>query len=650
MSTLADLMVEIGVDAKGVDKGTKNVEGKFKKSWGKITAGAAIGGAAIGAAALAGLASALDAEAATDKLAAQLGATGKEAENLGRTAGNLYAKGLGQSMDEVATAVSAVTSSFEEFGKDGIEGTTTKVMNLAKTFELDVSRAAQVAGQAIKSGLVKDADTGLDLITKSMQLVPAAVRGDLLDAVDEYGPFMTSIGVTGQRAFGLLVKSAEKGMFGIDKTGDALKEFTIRATDMSAASKVGYDALGMSQEKMSAELLKGGDAGAEAFDTIIAGLVGIKDPLKQSQAALALFGTPLEDLSVAEIPKFLDGLKGSQKALGDVGGAADQMGATLNDNAKTKLEGFKRAAQAALIEQLAKAIPYIEKTFGWLQKNSSWVTPLAVGLGILATAIGIMVVAQMAWNAALALSPVTWIVLGIVALIAVIVLVATKTKFFQTVWGAVWGFLKMVGGWIKTIFVGYFTFMWRILMVIVKAIWAAVKMYFGFWFGLFQKVKGWVVSAVTFMWNKWKAYVGFLMSIPGKVSARLSRMWDGMKNAFRSAINWIIGKWNSISFSIPSFSILGKNFGGGTIGVPKIPQLADGGLAKATPGGTLVNVGEGREDEAIVPLSRMPDVSGGGDRRTVVEIVPGGELEFRRWIKKSIRVKGAIAGTAGAAG
>lgn len=644
MSTLADLVLEIGVDPKGVDKGTKGIEGKFQKSWGKISAGAAIGGAAIGAAVLSGLMGAMDAEAATDKLAAQLGATGKEAENLGKTAGNLYAKGLGQSMDEVTAALGAVTSSFEEFGKDGIEGTTTKVMNLAKTFELDVSRAAQVAGQAIKSGLVKDADTGIDLITRSMQLVPAAVREDLLDAVDEYGPFMTSIGVTGQRAFGLLVKSAEKGMFGIDKTGDALKEFTIRATDMSAASKVGYDALGLSQEKMSAELLKGGDAGAEAFDTIIAGLVAIKDPVKQSQAALALFGTPLEDLSVSEIPKFLKGLTGSQKALGDVGGAADEMGATLNDNAKTKLEGFKRAAQAALIEQLAKAIPYIEKTFGWLQKNSSWVTPLAIGLGILATAIGIMVVAQMAWNAALALSPVTWIVLGIVALIAVIVLVATKTKFFQTVWGAVWGFLKMVGGWIKTVFVGYFTFMWKILLVVVKAIWAAVKMYFGFWFGLFQKVKGWVVSAVTFMWNKWKAYVGFLMSIPGKVSARLSRMWDGMKNGFRSAINWVIGKWNSLSFSIPSFSILGKSFGGGTIGVPRIPQLADGGVAKATPGGTLVNVGEGREDEAIVPLSRMPDVAGDRERVTVVEIVPGGEREFRRWIKKSIRVNGAIAG------
>jgi hypothetical protein len=642
MSTLADLLIQVGIDPKGVDKGAKGIEGRMEKTWGGIKAGAFVAGAAIGAGLMTAMAGALDAEAATDKLSASLGAEGKEAENLGKRAGALYAKGLGASMDDVTTALGAVTSSFESTGKAGIEKTTERAMNLAKVFDVDVTRAAQVAGQAVKTGLAKDAAQALDLLTTSLQLVPAAVRGDLVDALDEYGPFMANVGITGERAFGLLVKASEKGMYGIDKTGDALKEFGIRATDMSAASKVGYEALGMSQEKMSRELLKGGDAGAEAFDQIIDGLIKIKDPVKQSQAALALFGTPLEDLNVNDIPKFLGGLNNAKGALGEVAGSADKMGVALNDNAKTKLEGFKRAAQAALVEQLAKAIPYIEKTFGWLQKNSSWVTPLAIGLGILATAIGIMVVAQMAWNAALALSPVTWIVLGIALIIAGIVLLATKTKFFQTIWGAVWGFLKMVGGWIKTVFVGYFTFMYKIFMFVVKAIWTAVKTYFGFWFGLFNKVKGWAITAVMFIWNKWKAFIGFLMGIPGKVSAKLSGMWDGLKNGFRSAINWVIRKWNSISFSVPSFSFLGKNFGGGTVGVPKIPQLADGGVVKARQGGTLVNVGEGGQDEAVVPLGRGSAGLSREEQSAPVLVIEGAETEFRRWLMKSIRVRGTV--------
>lgn len=646
MSTLADLLIEIGIDPKGVDKGAKDVEGRLKKTWGRVQAGAAVGGALVGAALMTALSGALDSEVATDKLAAQLGAEGKEAENLGKLAGSLYTKGFGASMDDVTTAIGAVKTSFDALGKDGVEKVTAKVMNLAKAFEIDVSRASQVAGQAVKSGLAKDATQALDLITYSMQQVPAAVREDLLDAVDEYGPFLASIGVKGEQAFGLLVKGAEKGMYGIDKTGDALKEFTIRATDMSKASKAGYDALGMSQEDMSRKLLKGGEDGAKAFDQIINGLVGIKDPVKQSQAALALFGTPLEDLSVTEIPKFLKGLTAASTGMDDAAGSADKLGVTLNDNAKTKLEGFKRAAQGALVEQLAKAIPAIEATFGFLQRNSSWVTPLAIGLGVLAAAIGVMVAVQWAWNAALALSPVTWIVLGIIALIAVIVYLATKTQFFQTIWSAVWGFMKRVGAWFAGPFAGFFVAVGNKIAGMAKWVWNAMQTYFGFWWGLLGKLKGWVGSAISWLWNKWVSYVNFLMSIPGKVSNKFRGMWDGMMNGFRHAINYVIGKWNGLRFTIPSFSVLGMNFGGGSIGVPRIPQLADGGVVKARNGGTLVNVGEGGDDEAVVPLNRASEHLGGRDDRPIVLEVLGAETEFRRWLKKSIRVKGPIVGVA----
>jgi hypothetical protein len=645
VSTLADLLIKVGIDPKGVDKGAKGIEGRMEKTWGGLKAGALAGGAAAGAALIQGLSSALDAEVATDKLAAQLGAEGKEAENLGVTAGNLYAKGFGQSMDEVATAVGAVTTSFEDFGSSNVEDLTAKSLNLAKTFELDVTRAAQVAGQAVKSGLAKDGTEALDLLTTSMQLVPAAVREDLVDAIDEYGPFMAGIGITGEKAFGLLVKASEKGMYGIDKTGDALKEFGIRATDMSAASKVGYDALGLSQEEMSRKLLQGGEAGSKAFDQIVGGLLKIKDPVKQSQAALALFGTPLEDLSVHEIPKFLGGLTDAQGGLGDVAGAADKMGKTLNDNAATKLEGFKRVAQAALVEQLAKAIPYIEATFGWLAKNSSWVTPLAVGLGLLAAAIGVMVAVQWAWNAALAVSPVTWIVLAVVALIGVIVYLATKTQFFQTIWAAVWGFMKGVGAWFAGPFAGFFVMLWGKIVGFAKGVWHAISLYFGFWYGLLAKVKGWAGAAVDWIRNKFNAFVAFVGGLPGKVRAKLSSMWDGLKAGFRVAINYVIGKWNSLQFTIPSFSILGKSFGGGTIGTPNIPQLADGGIVKARAGGTLVNVGEGGQDEAVVPLGRGAQGVGRQDPPQVTLVIEGAETEFRRWLNKSIRVKGPVGGT-----
>jgi hypothetical protein len=59
---------------------------------------------------------------------------------------------------------------------------------------------------------------------------------------------------------------------------------------------------------------------------------------------------------------------------------------------------------------------------------------------------------------------------------------------------------------------------------------------------------------------------------------------------------------------------------------PKIPALADGGIVKASPGGTLALIGEGGRDEAVIPLDRMGSMGGnnvtihvnGGDPQSVV--------------------------------
>lgn len=71
--------------------------------------------------------------------------------------------------------------------------------------------------------------------------------------------------------------------------------------------------------------------------------------------------------------------------------------------------------------------------------------------------------------------------------------------------------------------------------------------------------------------------IGFIGTIPGRISAASTGMWDGIKEAFRSAINWIINAWNGLEFSVPGAKVFGKEIGGFTIGTPDIPQLAAGG-------------------------------------------------------------------------
>lgn len=268
------------------------------------------------------------------------GVAGADLERL-----NGVAKRVGSSIpasfDTIADAVVAVQSSlggFSDMTEAEFDQATTNALNFSKRFEVDTARVTQVVGQMMKTGLVGDANEAFDLLVSAAQKVPQAVREDVLDAVDEYGPFFTQLGIKGADAMGMLVAASEKGMYGIDKTGDALKEFTIRATDMSKATSTAYDALGLDTVAMTESLLAGGETGAAAFQKIVKSLHDMEDPVAQSQAALALFGTPLEDLGTKDIPKFIASLAGGESALGDFGGAAARMGDELNNSMGARLE------------------------------------------------------------------------------------------------------------------------------------------------------------------------------------------------------------------------------------------------------------------------------------------------------------------------
>lgn len=353
---------------QGVEQGVAGAEGKVKSTMSSIgkagglalAAGVGVAAAGVGAA----ISEVFAREAGSDKLAAQLGLDPARSEELGRVSARLYAGAWGESMEQVNTAVGSVVSSIDGLDRASggtIEGLTAKALDFATAFETDVSRAAQVAGQVMRTGLAPDADAAFDLLVAGSQRVPTALREDLLDATDEYGQFFAQLGFSGEQAFGVLVEGSQKGMYGLDKAGDAIKEFTIRATDMSTASTEAYSAIGLDAETMADKILAGGDAARQGFSQIIDGLLSIESPSARANAAIALFGTPLEDLSVKEIPSFLRSLQGTKGALQDVAGASERMGDTLNDNAQTKITSFKRTLQGNVVDFIGnRVIPALE--------------------------------------------------------------------------------------------------------------------------------------------------------------------------------------------------------------------------------------------------------------------------------------------------
>jgi phage-related protein len=98
----------------------------------------------------------------------------------------------------------------------------------------------------------------------------------------------------------------------------------------------------------------------------------------------------------------------------------------------------------------------------------------------------------------------------------------------------------------------------------------------------------------------------FIGGVDDQIASLAHGMWDGIWNAFKAVINLIIRGWNALKFEIPPFDFGPAHFGGFTLGMPTIPQLATGGII-ARP--TFALVGEAGP-EAVIPLDRLGATAG----------------------------------------
>lgn len=585
---------------------------KTSAAFDKVKAGAAAAGVAVGAVLMQGVSAAIEKGKLDGKLAAQLGATPAQAAEIGKISGQVYAAGFGEDMPGVSAAIKAAAQNglvaMDKLGAQASQATIKHLLTVGQVLEEDSERVSSAVSQMLRTGMAKSAEEAMDL------LVTATQKGvnksqDLLDTVNEYSTQFRKLGLDGTTSMGLLSQAIQAGARDSDTAADALKEFSIRAIDGSKAASDGYKMLGLDAKAMMAQVAAGGPGAEKALGVVLDRLRGIKDPVKQSAAAVGLFGTKAEDLGQALYAMNVDT---AASQMGKMKGATSQAAATAAAGVAS-WSTLGRQFQMGLVDTLNKALPAVNAVFGFMQRNSSWVQPLAIGLGVLAVALGIVTAVTWAWNAALAVNPVTWIVLGIVALIAVIVLVATKTRFFQTVWNAVWGFLKAAGIWVKNVFVGYYTWVWNKIVSGAKWVWNMVSAYFGFWFGLLGKIKGWIGSAVGWIVGKWNGLIGFFKAAPGKIRSALSGMFDGLWTGFKGAINRIISGWNNLSFGIPGFSFAGISIPGISVGTPNIPYLAKGAGMVTQTGLAVIHRGEGVTPAArVTPYRSTSGGNGGG--------------------------------------
>lgn len=462
---------------KAAAKTEKSISG-MEKAMGGINKSAKWAGAAAGGALLLGLDSALAADKAQRGMSAAMGLDPAETEAAGKMAGDLYKNAYGESMEQVTDTIKGVGSTLADMSSNGgadVERLTKKALDLAAAFP-EVGDGVATAGILMTTGLAGSADEAYDLMVGTLQKMPAAMQAELMPVMDEYATHFAALGISGETAFGIMGQAAENGAIGMDKAGDALKELTIRATDGSPGTVAAYEAMGLSSEDMAGKMVAGGDDAAEAFGTIVAGLQGIEDPVEQSTAALALFGTPLEDLGVSKIPEFLGAIDPMGDAFDSTAGAAERMGETLSGGPAVGLETLKRTALDAFTQIGASALPVLEPIIGVLTQYAPVIGPIVVILGIFAAIVWVVNGALTAWsviqgivNAVMAANPIMIVVLAIVALVAIIILAYNNIGWFKdavnlageiagAVFTAIGDFISTVVDWVKDVILESETF------------------------------------------------------------------------------------------------------------------------------------------------------------------------------------------------
>lgn len=411
--------------------------------------------------------------------------------------------------------------------------------------------------------------------------------------------------------------------------------------------------------------------------------VGINDlfgSVEAGQAALALTGGGTEKFSLA-----LD-------EMGKSGGATEEAFQQMNRGIGPVFDQLRASASVAMLELGKRVLSVTEAIGGFVDKNQGWLLPAAAAVativgGALATAfirwgiqssiaagkavaaflttqasaigatvktvaqIGLQIgkwallgaqalihAAKVAAAWMIAMGPIALVIAAVAGLVAAIVI---HWDTIKAAIGAAWDWVKEKSA--------------AVWDAITGAVMGAVNSVVGFLSGAWETIKAAAGGAWDWVTERVNSFIGFFTDLPGRITNLAAGMFDGLKNAFRSAINFIIRGWNSLQFKIPGFSIGPVSFGGFTLGVPDIPFLAHGGRILSA--GAAI-VGEAGPELLSLPRgATVAPLGGGGAGGVNVYINVEGSLlrtdELARQLADPIRsalIRSGIRASSGARG
>jgi len=258
-----------------------------------------------------------------------------------------------------------------------------------------------------------------------------------------------------------------------------------------------------------------------------------------------------------------------------------------------------------IVKSVYEAILPIITSFGeWIKNNQELFKNIILVVGgitafmavayplikVVQTAIAVIRALQVItalFNATLLANPITWVIAGIVALIAIIWLLIANWDTVVQAWKTsiefVMGLFTKIGDWITSVF---------------------------------NKAFSWITSKIENVKTAFKSLGEFISTI-------FSSIGEGIKGAFKATINFVIDKINWLIRQANKItSALSVVPGVNIPSIPDIPRLAKGGIVNRP---TLAMIGEAGA-EAVVPLNKRNNPLGSGLTIIVNGDVSGNEL------------------------
>lgn len=565
---------------------------------------------------------------------------------------------------DIGSALGEVNTRFGFTGSE-LETCTEQFLKFSEITGTDATSAVQLVARAMGDAGINSSEYANVLDSLAVAAQASGIGIDkLTENITKYGAPMRALGYDTKESIAIFSSWEKAGVnteIAFSGMKKAISNWSSQGKDSREEFKKTLDEIAKCPDIASATTksieIFGAKAGPDLADAIQGGRFEFEEMLNVLSGADGAVEGTFDGLIDGGYEAELT-MQNAKLALSEIGGViletVSPMLNTLTDKIKGLTQWFNGLSDGTKrnIVILGGTIAAIGPVLLILGALFSSISKIVNGIKAVKTAFGAMKTVSAAVKAFALANPVTLIVAGIVALIAIIVTLYLKCEWFRNGVNAVFSFIKNVfvdlNGFLTNIFAVDWTQSFGAFGEILNAFSANAKNVIDSIKRIFGGIIDFVAGIFTGDWGR--AWEG-VKNIFGGIMDGLGAVIKAPLNAVIGLINMAITQLNKISFTAPDWVpfVGGKHFG---VNLPKINYLYNGGIVTKP---TFINsntiagdafMGRGNQAEAVIPLGEMyrnlrsiVKEEAGGDIILVAEIenIMDGDIISRHTVKRVLR-------------